>query len=110
MLSTVLAGLTNPGAKMAKQYDVFICHASDDKEDFVRPLATALRDLGASVWYDEFSLEIGDSISQKIDKGIANSRFGIVLAPYNRAICYLVFWATEERDLWLGNGFRMRIS
>ena len=64
---------------MNQQYDVFICHASEDKESFVRPLAEALRSLGVSVWYDEFSLEIGDSITRQIDKGIAGARFGIVV-------------------------------
>lgn len=64
---------------MTERYDVFICHASDDKEGFVRPLAEALRNLGVSVWYDEFSLEIGDSVSREIDRGIAGARFGIVV-------------------------------
>lgn len=64
---------------MIQQYDVFICHASEDKESFVRPLAEALRRLGVSVWYDEFSLEIGDSVSRQIDKGIAGAMFGIVV-------------------------------
>jgi len=59
--------------------DVFISHASPDKAIFVRPLAEALRRLGVAVWYDEFSMELGDSISQMIDRGIATSRFGIVV-------------------------------
>ena len=45
----------------------------------MRPLAHALRDQGLEVWYDEFELQIGDSLRQKIDKGLANSRFGIVV-------------------------------
>lgn len=64
---------------MTDRPDVFISHASPDKATFVRPLAEALRKLGVAVWYDEFSLELGDSISQQIDRGIANSRFGIVV-------------------------------
>lgn len=64
---------------MTEKPDVFISHASPDKATFVRPLAEALRKLGVAVWYDEFSLELGDSISQQIDRGIANSRFGIVV-------------------------------
>ncbi len=35
--------------------------------------------IGLSVWYDEFELKIGDSLRKKIDKGLANSRFGIVV-------------------------------
>lgn len=61
------------------QYDVFICHASEDKNDFVRPLAERLRQQHIDVWYDEFSLSIGDSLTQKIDEGLSKSRYGIVV-------------------------------
>ncbi len=62
-----------------REHDVFISHASEDKDDIVRPLALALRNAGLSVWYDEFELKIGDSLRQKIDKGLAKSKFGIVV-------------------------------
>jgi hypothetical protein len=62
-----------------KKYDVFISHASEDKEEVVRPLAKALIEEGLNVWYDEFELKIGDSLRRKIDKGLANSNFGIVV-------------------------------
>lgn len=62
-----------------REYDVFISHASEDKDEVVRPLANALRDLGLSVWYDEFELRIGDSLRRKIDKGVATSRFGVIV-------------------------------
>lgn len=58
---------------------MFISHASEDKDGFVRPLAVALASLGVSVWYDEFSLRLGDSLSRCIDKGLASSRFGLVV-------------------------------
>ncbi len=60
-------------------WDVFISHASEDKDSFVRPLAIALKQLGASVWYDEFSLKLGDSMSRSIDKGLSKSAYGIVV-------------------------------
>lgn len=62
-----------------KQYDFFISHASEDKDDIVRSLADALKDNGFKVWYDEFELKIGDSLRKKIDSGLINSRFGIVI-------------------------------
>ncbi len=65
------------------EYDVFISHASEDKDEIVRPLAYALREKGVKVWYDEFELKIGDSLRRKIDKGLANSRFGIVVISKN---------------------------
>lgn len=66
---------TNP----SREYDVFVSHASEDKDSVVRPLAHALSDGGLKVWYDEFELRIGDSLRRKIDIGIAKSRFGIVI-------------------------------
>ena len=54
-------------------YDVFISHASEDKDSIVRSLANALTELGLKVWYDEFTLRIGDSLRQKIDRGLATS-------------------------------------
>ena len=60
-------------------YDVFICHASDDKDEFVRPLAKALRSHHLEVWYDEFALDVGDSLREAIDRGLAASRYGIVV-------------------------------
>ena len=62
-----------------RNFDVFISHASEDKEEVVRPLAIALREAGLEVWYDEFELRIGDSLRRKIDKGLASSRFGVVV-------------------------------
>lgn len=61
------------------EYDVFISHASEDKNEVVRPLVSALVDRDIIVWYDEFEMKIGDSLRRKIDKGLANSRFGIVI-------------------------------
>jgi hypothetical protein len=69
----------NAMRKTRKKWDVFISHASEDKEVFVRPLALALCNLGVNAWYDEFSLRIGDSLSRSIDKGLAGSVYGIVV-------------------------------
>jgi hypothetical protein len=62
-----------------RSFDVFISHTSEDKDEVVRPLATALQGAGLSVWYDEFELRIGDSLRRKIDKGLSSSRFGVVV-------------------------------
>ncbi|NQU83817.1 MAG: TIR domain-containing protein [Parcubacteria group bacterium] len=62
-----------------RYYDVFISHASEDKEDFVGPFANCLKESGLNVWYDEFELQIGDSLRRAIDNGLRNSRYGIVI-------------------------------
>jgi hypothetical protein len=63
----------------AKRHDVFICHASENKAEFVRPLAKALRSLGLAVWYDEFELSVGDNLRRSIDRGLTGSRYGVVV-------------------------------
>ena len=62
-----------------KQYDFFISHASEDKDDIVRNLAEALKAKNFEVWYDEFELQVGDSLRKNIDYGLSNSRYGIVI-------------------------------
>jgi len=59
--------------------DLFISHASEDKDGFVRPLANLLKQYGLDVWYDEFELTVGKSLSRSIDKGIANSKYGLIV-------------------------------
>lgn len=61
------------------KYDVFVSHASEDKEEFVKPLVEALQGAGYKVWYDEFTLKVGDSLRRSIDNGLKNSRYGIVV-------------------------------
>jgi Domain of unknown function (DUF1883)/TIR domain len=83
-----------PSADRAN-YDVFISHASEDKDAVVRPLASALHGLGLSVWYDELELHIGDSLRRKIDAGISNSRFGIVVLS---SAFFAKSWTQYELD------------
>ena len=61
------------------EWDVFVSHASEDKEEFARPLAQALKDRGLRVWFDEFTLRVGDSLRRSIDKGLRSSRYGVVV-------------------------------
>ena len=62
-----------------KQWNAFISHASEDKDSFVRELYRTLTNLGLSIWYDEFTLKVGDSLSKSIDNGLLNSDFGIMI-------------------------------
>ena len=96
------------------EWDVFICHASEDKVEFVRPLAERLNQAGLKVWFDEFSLTVGDSLRRSIDTGLVKTKFGVVVVSSNffnkewpqRELDGL---ATRERDgrkvilpVWLG--------
>ena len=65
--------------RIEKFYDVFISHASEDKTEIAKPLASYLKKRGLKIWLDDFELTIGDSISKSIDRGLAESRFGVVI-------------------------------
>jgi len=60
-------------------FDVFISHASEDKAAFVTPLANELKRHGLKVWFDRFTLKVGDSLHRSIEKGLARSRYGVVV-------------------------------
>lgn len=64
--------------KKTKTFDVFICHASEDKE-YVDRLARRLKDSDITVWYDSYQIGWGDDLRPTIDTGLKNSRFGIVV-------------------------------
>jgi hypothetical protein len=69
----------NESNKSSDIKDVFISYASEDKEEVVKPLALGLSSFDIKVWYDEFELEIGDSLRRKIDEGLKGSRYGIII-------------------------------
>ena len=58
---------------------LFISHASEDKESIAKPLAETLQEIGYEVWYDEYSLKLGDSLMKEIDKGLNSCDYGIVI-------------------------------
>lgn len=58
---------------------VFVCHASEDKDAVARPIAAELSQRGYKVWFDEFELRLGDRLLDKIDRGLAGCRFGVVI-------------------------------
>jgi chemotaxis protein histidine kinase CheA len=60
-------------------YDVFISHASEDKESFVNLLVEELQKRGVKVWFDRKDITWGRSIRQSIDEGLKKSKFAIVV-------------------------------
>ena len=59
--------------------DVFLCHAWDDRKEAAKELHDLLESHGVSVWFSETDVLLGSSLLREIDKGLANSRIGIVL-------------------------------
>jgi hypothetical protein len=79
-----LAGIQHDRAPVVpdddgETWDVFISHASEDKEAVAEPLYKELTELGVKAWLDKGELRIGDSLRRKIDYGLAHSTFGVVV-------------------------------
>ena len=77
------------------EYDFFICHASEDKGEVAQPLAEALLSKDARVWYDDINLEVGNDLRREIDRGLSNSRFGVVVLSKD---FFRKGWAQRELD------------
>lgn len=78
-----------------EEYDVFVSHAWEDKEDFVDEFVEELKKQGLKVWYDTNKLKWGDSMREKIDKGLAKSRYGVVVLSPNY-IAEHKYWTKAE--------------
>ncbi|WP_308445973.1 toll/interleukin-1 receptor domain-containing protein [Ruegeria spongiae] len=59
--------------------DVFLCHAWDDRQGSAKELYDLLEASGVRVWFSEKDLGLGVPMMRAIDKGLVNSRVGIVL-------------------------------
>ncbi|QSR09936.1 MULTISPECIES: toll/interleukin-1 receptor domain-containing protein [Lactococcus] len=59
--------------------DIFLCHAWDDRKGVAKELYDLLEAKGVNVWFSENDVLLGSSLLREIDKGLANSRVGIVL-------------------------------
>lgn len=64
-------------------WDIFISHASEDKDSVAIPLSKFLEQKKIIVWIDNQELMPGDSIRRKIDEGLAKSKYGtVILSKY----------------------------
>lgn len=81
--------------RQSKPCDLFLSHASEDKDTIARPLYNALTAAGVSVWFDEAVLELGDSLRRKIDEGLAHSRYGVVILSPS---FFSKHWPQKELD------------
>jgi len=59
--------------------DVFLCHAWDDREGVAKELHDLLEGDGVKVWFSEKDARLGVPLLRAIDRGLANTRAGIVL-------------------------------
>jgi len=66
-------------AKQPDLRDVFLCHAWDDRQEAAKELHDLLESRGVRVWFSEKDVGLGVPLLRAIDKGLANSKVGIVL-------------------------------
>ena len=74
--------ITNESSVEINMISLFLSHASEDKDELVRPLAAKLRS-DFDVWYDEYELVLGDSLLQKISEGLHKCDYGIVVLSHH---------------------------
>jgi TIR domain len=77
LLEKEVSPMENRNEKAA--YDIFISHASEDKDSIARPLYEELKNKGVSVWFDEAVLSLGDTLRRKIDEGLSKCKYGVVI-------------------------------
>lgn len=94
-LSQPIVTSATPPITSDEEYDVFVSHAYEDKESFVDEFVEALRNQGFKVWYDTDKLKWGDSMREKIDRGLAKSRYGVVILSPNY-IAEHKYWTKAE--------------
>lgn len=83
-----------------EEYDVFVSHAWEDKEDFVDEFVDELKKQGLKVWYDTNKLKWGDSMREKIDTGLAKSRYVVVVLSPNYIAEHKYWTKTELNGLF----------
>ena len=83
----------DPRLTTARRPDVFISHASEDKDQVARPLEQELRRLGLNVWFDESVLRVGDSLYGQVRRGLKACRHGIVVLSHD---FFAKDWPQEE--------------
>jgi len=83
---------------MANKYkwDIFISHATEDKESVALPLAKELSKYPIKVWIDNQELKIGDSLMGKINDGIEKSHYGVVILSPN---FFAKKWTKRELEM-----------
>jgi len=77
---------------------IFISHSSKDQEAVLR-LAEDLKRAGVEVWLDQYEIQVGDRITQKVQEGLKDAR-------------YLTVWLTREAigSGWVQNEWQSKFS
>lgn len=63
----------------AEKPPAFISYDSGDRDAIARPLANELAAQGVQVWFDEFSLSVGDSLREKVEQGLRDCKHCVLV-------------------------------
>jgi TIR domain len=61
----------------------FISHDWRDKKDIAQPIALGLSKMRCPVWYDEYSVKVGDSLRASVEKGLKESKKCVLILSPN---------------------------
>ena len=78
-LTPVRESVETQTARHPDRRDVFLCHAWDDRQGAAKELHDLLEAAGVKVWFSEKDLGLGVPMMRAIDRGLANSKVGLVL-------------------------------
>ena len=83
-LEPIVRGRFSASARTREETPVaFISYDSRDKDDIAKPLALKLAAFGCPVWFDEFSLRVGDSLRESIERGLREcEKCILVVSPH----------------------------
>jgi TIR domain len=68
------------------KWDVFVSHASEDKDAVAEPLVHALVDAGLRVWYDRIELCVGDSLRKRAFSDSPSRAARLVNGPWSPSL------------------------
>lgn len=79
-------------------WDIYIVHSPEDRNNIVYKLEDSLKHRKYKVWVEYNNISVGDSIIESIEKGLKNSRVGIVIISVNLLTSD---WAKKEISVLL---------
>ncbi|XP_078603398.1 uncharacterized protein LOC144877363 [Branchiostoma floridae x Branchiostoma japonicum] len=104
--------LKNPGQHGAsadaerKEPRVFVIHAGEDKETFVRPLVGKLQEKGLDgndIFFDDVSLQPGDVIRERIISTLSSESLKLAVVVVSTAFLSKPYWPRLEYETCLKN-------
>lgn len=78
-LTPIRAAVEKVAVELPELRDCFLCYAWPDRQSAAKELDDALKAAGVKTWFSEMDLPLGAPMMRTIDRGLANSRIGLVL-------------------------------